>query len=88
MSKPKHYTHRMFGPLLDVQASSYVLQAQWIPHLAKSEQERLTGRSCAALPKSMAGMGYLHRESAKMDFAWQVAIPRDMFIRDVRSSGR
>ena len=73
----------MFGPLFDVQMSFCLAGAR---DCAPS-QEWAKRAGFVAVPKTMAGVGHLER-------VWQDCISRgkrstrDMFIRDVRRSGR
>ena len=53
-------------------------------HLVKSEQKR---EGFVAFPKTMAGVGHLKR-ICKDAFPVAGAVQKDMFMRDVRRSGR
>ena len=62
----------------------FAWQAQRIVHLVKSEQKR---EGFAAFPDMMAGVGHLKR-IFKDAFSRGRCSTKDMFIRDVRRSGR
>jgi len=73
----------MLEPLLDVQMSFRMAGARDCAPCQKWAKRE----GFVTFPKTMAGVGHLKR-TCKDAFSVAGAVPRDMFIRDVRRSGR
>ena len=80
ISKSECQKHRMFAPLLDVEAWFCVVGAKG----SAPCQEWAKREGFVAFPKTMAGVGHLKR----IWISRGRRNARDMFIRDVRRSGR
>ena len=82
ISKSKCTKHHMFAPLLDVEASFCVAGARDCAPCQKWAKRE----GFITFPKPMAGVGHLKRICK--DACFRGGRTRDMFIRDVRRSGR
>ena len=82
ISKSKCTKHTTFGPLLDIQSSFRVAGARDCAPC----QKRAKCEGFVAFPKTMAGVGHL--KNLQRCISRGRRSTRDMFMRDVRRSGR